>query len=239
MQTAENQLATFDNDAVACFDRIIVALGMMAARRCGMQINTVRTHAKSLELMRYMVKTVYGVSENSYSGTLFAPLFGTGQGGGASPAVWLTLVVVLLNTLERVSPLRMSFRSCDGINVYSRLVDAFVDDTSLGFMNDGNMLFDDLVRNLEEVAQTWEKLLHYSGGSLNLSKCSWFVLHWDWRSGRPVLRNQKDYQSATVRLREGQDDSRIVIKRQPLQQATRILGVHQTPLGDFSYQVST
>jgi len=47
----------FDNDASACFDRIIVALGMLAARRCGMPKNAVRSHAKSLELMRYTVKT--------------------------------------------------------------------------------------------------------------------------------------------------------------------------------------
>ena len=31
--------ARFDNDASACFDRIIVALGMLAARRCGMPAN--------------------------------------------------------------------------------------------------------------------------------------------------------------------------------------------------------
>ncbi len=83
--------ARFDNDASACYDRIIVALGMMAARRCGMPINAVRSHAKSLELMKYYtVKTMYGISEQSYSGTPFAPLFGTGQGSGASPSVWLT-----------------------------------------------------------------------------------------------------------------------------------------------------
>ncbi|KAI2510294.1 hypothetical protein MHU86_4172 [Fragilaria crotonensis] len=71
--------ARFDNDASACFDRIIVALGMLAARRCGMPINAVRSHAQSLELMRYMVKTVYGVSENSYTGTPFAPLLVRGK----------------------------------------------------------------------------------------------------------------------------------------------------------------
>ena len=226
--------ARFDNDASACFDRIIVALGMLAARRCGMPFQAVRTHARSLELMRYMVKTVHGVSEKSYTGTPFAPLFGTGQGSGASPAVWLTLVVVLLNTLERVSPLRMSFRSPDGVNVHSRLVDAFVDDTALGFTDDGVTSFDEIVSRLEAVAQIWEKLLHYSGGSLNLSKCSWFVMYWDWKAGRPVLRVQDETSEATVRLSQGEDDRKVLIKRQPLDQATRLLGVFQNPMGDFS-----
>ncbi len=104
--------ARFDNDASACFDRIrIVALGMLAARRCGMPNSAIRTHARSLELMKYTVKTVFGISEQSYRGTPFALLFGTGQGSGASPAVWLSLVVILLNTLDRVVPERISFRS--------------------------------------------------------------------------------------------------------------------------------
>ncbi|KAI2509566.1 hypothetical protein MHU86_4827 [Fragilaria crotonensis] len=209
------------------------------SRRCGMPINAVRSHAQSLELMRYMVKTVYGVSEKSYTGTPFAPLFGTGQGSGASPAVWLTLVVILLNTLERVSPLRMSFRSSDGVNMHSRLVDAFVDDTALGFTDNGSLSFDELVTRLEDLAQTWEKRLHYSGSSLNLlSKCSWFVMYWDWRSGRPILREQTIDPLATVRLSQGQDPNRVVIRRQPLNQATRILGIYQNPIGDFSHHVS-
>ncbi|KAI2497437.1 hypothetical protein MHU86_17041 [Fragilaria crotonensis] len=131
----------FDNDASACFDRIIVALGMLAARRCGMPNEAVRTHAKSLELMQYMVKTVYGVSNTSYKGTTLEPLFGTGQNSGASPAVWLSLVVVLLNTLEKVVPDRISFRSVDGTITHQRLVDAFVDDTAIGITDDGTKTF--------------------------------------------------------------------------------------------------
>ena len=217
-----------------------MALGMLAARRCGMPIKAVRTHAQSLELMRYTVKTVYGVSDTSYTGTPFAPLFGTCQGSGASPAVWLTVVVaVLLNTLERVCPLRMSFRSPDGVNVHSRLVDAFVDDTALGFTDDGSMSFEELVEQLEGMAQTWEKLLRYSGGSLNLSKCLWFVMYWDWRQGRPVLREQPDDSIATVSLSQGQEKTKIEIRRQRLDSSTRILGVFQNPIGDFSHHVLT
>ena len=230
--------ARFDNDASACFDRrIIVALGMLAARRCGMPINAIRAHAKSLELMQYMVKTVYGVSELSYRGTTFEPLFGTGQGSGASPAVWLSLVVVLLNTLEKVSPVRMRFASPDGLNVHSRLVDAFVDDTALGFTDEGEVSFDELVKRLEEVAQTWEKLLHYSGGALNLAKCSWFVMYWDWRAGRPVIRRCEESSASTVCLSQGESSSKVQIKRQELHKATRLLGVFQNPMGDFTEHV--
>jgi hypothetical protein len=88
--------------------------------------NAIRSHANnSLELMKYSVKTVYGISDTTYSGTPVEPLFGTGQGSGASPAVWLTLVVVLLNTLYRIVPDRMSFRSADGTSISTVVARSF------------------------------------------------------------------------------------------------------------------
>jgi hypothetical protein len=45
----------FDNNASACFDRIIVALGMLAARRCSMPPNAISTHASALAFMKYAV----------------------------------------------------------------------------------------------------------------------------------------------------------------------------------------
>ncbi|KAI2496027.1 hypothetical protein MHU86_18500 [Fragilaria crotonensis] len=145
----------FDNNASACFDRIIVAIGMLAARWCGMPVEAVRTHSKALALMQYMVKTVYEVSDGLYGGTTFEPLFGTGQGSGASPSVWLSLVVLLLNTLEKVVPERIHFKSADGTIVHQRLVDAFVDDTAIGLTDTGRLSMTELIASLEKFAQTW------------------------------------------------------------------------------------
>ena len=229
--------ARFDNDASACYDRIIVALAMLAARRCGMPNSAIRTHAQALRFMQYTVKTVYGVSEASYKGTPLEPLFGTGQGSGASPAVWLSLVVILLNTLERVVPERISFRSPDGTLDHRRLVDAFVDDTALGLTDDGSLSFSELVTSLERIAQTWEQILHFSGGALNLKKCSWYIMYWDWVNGRPVLRPITE-EDPTVNLRQGSIlECTTPIPRQPLTSAARVLGVHQTPMGDFSAHI--
>ncbi|KAI2494431.1 hypothetical protein MHU86_20114 [Fragilaria crotonensis] len=151
-----HDMARFDNDASACYDRIIVALGMLAARRCGMPKNAVRLHAEALQFMRYTVKTAYGVSESNYSGTPFAPLFGTGQGSGASPAVWLSLVVLLLHAFDRIVPHRMHFDPIAGGRPHSRSSDAFVDDTSVGFTSNDGDSYSDLIARLEFVAQSWE-----------------------------------------------------------------------------------
>jgi hypothetical protein len=46
--------------------------------------NAIRTHAVSLQLMKYIVKTAHGISDDNFKGMVFSPLFGTGQGSKAS-----------------------------------------------------------------------------------------------------------------------------------------------------------
>ena len=213
--------ARFDNDASACYDRIIVTLGMLAARRCGMPENAIRTHADSLQLMKYTVKTAHGISDNNYKGTVFSPLFGTGQGSGASPAVWLTLVVVLMNTLDRMIPERMAFKSPDSDMTHSRLIDAFVDDTSLGYTDPGLLTLETMIEKLNRMAQTWEQLLYYSGGALNLAKCSWHIMYWDWHKGRPRIRPLAPTDPALTLTTQGQtSDAPTRITRVPPEHAS-------------------
>lgn len=71
-----HNLARFDNNASACYSRIIVALGTLAGRQCGKPENgAIWVHAAEASLfMKYTVKTEYGVSETSYQGTGFEPL---------------------------------------------------------------------------------------------------------------------------------------------------------------------
>jgi hypothetical protein len=228
-------MARFDNDASACYDRIIVALGMLAARRCGMPENAISTHATALQFMRYTVKTIYGISQDSYSGSEFEPLFGTGQGSGASPSVWLTLVVLLLHTLEKLVPDRCSFESPSSKLTHHRLVDAFVDDTSIS-ITDSNSEWDleELILRLQSAAQTWEHLLSLSGGALNLSKCSWYAVYWEWDKGRPKFRQILPTDpKLTLYTKLGSSDAQT-IPRMPLEHSARVLGVRLSPSGRFS-----
>ena len=118
-----------------------------------MPAHAIRTHADALQFMKYTVKTVYGISELNYHVTEFAPLFGTGQGSGASPAVWLSLVVILLQTMDRLIPDRMNFTPISRARPHARLSDAFVDDTSMGLTSTADdRTYDDLVGTLERIA---------------------------------------------------------------------------------------
>jgi hypothetical protein len=91
-----------------------------------------------------------------------------------------------------------------------------------------------MIKSIEKIAQDWERLLFYSGGSLNLKKCSWSMLHWEWRHGRPQLsRRQENDAEVTLATESTGRLTKSVIQYNPPTKSTRILGVHINPMGDF------
>ena len=132
----------------------------------------------------------------------------------------------------------MQFSSPDSKITHSRLIDAFVDNISLGFTDEGHLPFDDMINQLTQLVQTWEKLLFYSGGSLNLPKSSWYIMYWDWKNGRPHLRPAQLNDSHVALTTQGNDkDTPIPIKRTEINKANHILGVYLSPDGDFKTQI--
>ncbi len=96
-----SHLGSFDNDAKSCYDRIITSVAMLASKRLGMPNAALQTHSGVLASMRYTIKTIYGVSKSFIQSTPEAVFFGTGQGSGASPAIWLMdLFCMHRNTIQ-------------------------------------------------------------------------------------------------------------------------------------------
>jgi hypothetical protein len=141
-------LIMFDNNARGCFDRIIIALAMIAAMQFGMPKSAARMHSLVLLHMKYFIKTAHGISEAFYRELRDYLLYGTGQGSGASPSVWLSIVVVLLTALTILAPIAMSFADPWGDIFEERNANSFVDNTSNGCNNahlDTAMPFKELI----------------------------------------------------------------------------------------------
>jgi hypothetical protein len=240
-QTKTNS-AHMDNDATGCYDRIVISLGMLACRQLGMPPNAIRCQAATLALMQYAIKTVHGISPTTYHGTDTDPLFGTGQGSGASPAIWLGLVVILLNALDRMSREDgipgLSFTDPWGDFSASWRVGAFVDDTNQGILDTSHLLNpDELVEYLRQAGQMWENLLHISGGSLNLAKCSWTLQFWEWKNGPPILRPCTSDDPILI-MTSGSDPAQHIIQRHTNEIALKGLGVHMNFHGTFSHHAT-
>jgi hypothetical protein len=236
-----SNLATFDNDAKSCYDRVINGLAMIAARRLGMPDTAIRTHAGVLAHMKYTVKTSYGVSTMFIQSMIDAMLFGTGQGSGASPAVWLTLSVVLLNSLRQLAPRGMRFTNPAQSITVERHSDAFVDDAQNGLNDVGEAEpwdLQTLQSNLQQMSQTWERLLFCSGGALELSKCFYYLLHWQWEHGLPHLTPVSKMLIEPLQLTSGWSKDSTLIRQRDVTEAHKTLGVFITPTGDESAQVT-
>ena len=64
------------------------------------------------------------------------------------------------------------------------------------------------------MAQTWEKILTCSGGALELSKCSYYLLYWKWENGLPQLTPINEFPpESTIALTSGDDPITIEIKQ--------------------------
>jgi hypothetical protein len=229
--------AHMDNDATGCYDRIVTSLGMLACRRLGVPRTAIACQANVLRNMRYAVKQLTGISTKEYFGTLADPLFGTGQGSGASPAIWLALVVILLNCLDRLSKDEqipgLSFADPWEDFEANWRVGAFVDDTNQGLMDPFGLLsLEELTEKMRQAGQLWETLLNISGGCLNLAKCSWTVQYWQWINGRPSLTPMSKYDPPLL-MTSGSNPEQHIIRQLSNDTEVKGLGVFMNFNGTF------
>ncbi|MGV2391100.1 MAG UNVERIFIED_CONTAM: hypothetical protein LVR29_31925 [Microcystis novacekii LVE1205-3] len=116
--------------------------------------------------MRYAVKHVYGISSTEYHSTLLEPLFGTGQGSGASPAIWLSLVTVLLNAYDQLAD-DYDIHGLAFNDPWQELsakwhIGAFVDDTNQATLDSTSLLTtSELTEQLRQAGQLWENFSIY------------------------------------------------------------------------------
>ena len=168
----------------------------------GMPDNAIHTHAHVLASMKYYLKTQYGISTTYIQSSIDAFLFGTGQGSGASPAIWLVISTILLAALSKIACRGMVFKTPDCKLTVERFSDAFLDDAQNG-TNDAFLAqswsLQELSDNLQHTSQSWERLLYCSGGLLELSKCFYYliILEMARRSPNPINKRRNHRPNTT------------------------------------------
>jgi hypothetical protein len=213
----------FDNDASACYDRIIPSMAAIASRRAGMPRAAANAFLKLLLFMTYFVRTAYGVASQGYS-NLTQWLLGIMQGAGHSGALWALVSSIMLDQMNKA----------DGAEFHSpypntescrRNGEAFIDDTTLWTVGLGQ-LFLTLVDMMRKTAQRWERLLYATGGALNMLKCFWYGVQWSFTaSGVPHMERIKDA-DPDIALSSGANfDTTYNIQRIETTKGMRTLGV--------------
>jgi hypothetical protein len=180
-------LVKFNNDATACFDRILVHLLNLCLRSYGMPKKLTKILGELLKVARYAIKTGIGISEETYSHSDESPAFGSGQGSGASAQGWGKLVSVLFDIHDMYGH---GCKYADPWKLYSAIIGmlGFVDDNNITNNGEEGETVSDIIIRTQHDAQLWNDLLRATGGALNLDKCFAQVLAFQFGlNGAPVI----------------------------------------------------
>lgn len=218
-----SNLAMLENDASACYDRIVPSQCNVILRAHGLPETVARLHGETLQNMTFHVRTSLGESEASYSHTPESPVFGTGQGSCASPVAWCLISSLLFQIYHRHAH-GARFCSPNGTREIHLGMTGFVDDTSILLGDFGQQKSaEDMLDQLRKEAELWDSLLHASGGKLEVGKCSFSYAFWA-RDERGIPRmDQVDNPSISIRsTATGQQEE---IRFIPPEGAHKTLGV--------------
>ena len=222
-------MATFDNDAKACYDRIIPNAFNLRSKQLGVPTKISDLFTRHIQLFEYAIKTSMGESTKTYRNTVQRQLFGIGQGGRASTTAWLITSVMLIDLLKQKGKGMLVRNPTNTISAH-RHIDAFVDDCTY-FTND----FDNSIQNketniqtdLQQATQWWEQLLHATGGKLELNKCFFYNLQWEFDAeGNPNPSAEK----RNVQIKSSETGETIDIAQRQPQEPHRTLGFHMNPM---------
>jgi hypothetical protein len=221
----------FDCDATACYDRMIPSQCMMVTARAGVSEDAINLKLTALQRMKYRVKTAYGISSNFFTHNLRRRMLGLLQGSANAGAIWSLNWSTLFSVLDNRYP-KARFPSPRDHVYTERNGKGFVDDTALIITSSIDSINIVTARS-EEKAQTWERLIHVSGGGLNLLKNFWYAISWKFRqNGQPTMRMIPDDPDLAIKMTQGNNRTdRCPVTRVEVTEGQCTLGVRLAPIG--------
>ena len=174
-QQTKMKCAFMDDDAKACYDRIVPSLALIESRKWGVTHDTNALTRKILKSQKFYVRTGHGISEAFYSYCKKQKIFGAGQGLGWSGPLWI-------NTSDTISQILndkcagMKFMSFDGKIVVVKKGDFFIDDTATGVTSNCVKAGKTVLMQLKDDEQLHAFLLFAAGHRLALHKCSFYLV---------------------------------------------------------------
>ena len=219
-------------DATACYDRIIPGLGHLASRSHGLHRFVALVQGKTLAEVKYHLKTKLGITEENYSHCTVHPIYGTGQGSGNSPTIWLVVSSILFDCYEARAHGAV-FESPDKTIRLQIYRVGFVDDTC-GYVNNFTSPIPpspaELISLLTKDSQLWSDLLWLSGGALELPKCTYHYWNYLFRPiGTPFL--QAGQVGPDVVIRTGDGIRHETVPFRSAYDAYKTLGYYKSPSG--------
>jgi hypothetical protein len=212
------ELEGFENDASACYDRILMNMMGAASERMGVPEGPLWLQEDVLLNVIHYLKTGFGITINSYTSDNNFRFHGVGQGSKAGPISWAWMSSNIFHAQElwghgvkfacperqihhaRHSNARLCWQH-NGICLQP---------TSMATPPPGKqeLLFDGLLRD----SQIWEWLLWSSGGLLKIEKCWFYAIQWTFEAnGKAKMWTVTDMALPPFKLTEGKSNACITV----------------------------
>ena len=175
---ARTPFVNLDNDATACFDIIILPVSSLIARAHGIHKNVVFVHATTLQEAKFKLKLGKHVSDEFYTHCIILPIHGSGQWRSNSPTIWCFISSTLFNYHDKNAHGMHFTPPIDGISFTITIV-GFVDDSTVVTEGDAGKPVTSLLKKASSDTQNWNNLLFTSGGKLELPKCGFHTIFYN------------------------------------------------------------
>ena len=209
-QTKETA-AFLDDDAKACYDRILPSLAGVETRKWGLTHKATDLTRKIIESQTFQVKTAHGTSQATYTYNENDQTFGVGQGLGWSGAIWMASSNTICEIMKDKCG-GMRFESPDKSIVVEKRGDLFVDDTALGTTENCTRNNNTVIEQIKHDGQKHALTLFSEGHRLSLPKCSWYLAAYA-RSGTKHRHKMIHEAPGTLELQEGFNMPSKTVKR--------------------------
>jgi hypothetical protein len=97
---SRQQYGQINYDARACYNRILPDIATLASQKYGVYKDLVNLHYKTLTNTKYRVKITGENKTFVFSNSSKTPIYGTGQGSGNSPIIWIFISDTIAQIME-------------------------------------------------------------------------------------------------------------------------------------------
>jgi hypothetical protein len=218
------------NDMKGCYDRIVHSVAALCMQRWGMPKAPIRMMLHTIQHLKHYVRTAFGKSDSYFEANKVHPVAiqGIGQGNGAGPQIWAAISTLLLDILRKqqmggyfISPITQKQLHLVGY--------AYVDDTDI-ITTDNEQNYIHTTNNIQQCIDTWQGIIHATGGQLEPAKTYWYLINFTWTKGK--WRYSTIPETPMQLTMNNNSSSPIRLERLEVTEARRTLGVRLAPDGN-------
>ena len=214
--------AFMDDDARACYDRIVPHLASVEARKWGTDYETAQLTKQIIAAQEFYIRTGHGITKKCYTKNDQSWIHGAGQGLGWSGPLWSCSSDTISKILNKYG-CGMRFTNYDQSITVEKAGDFFVDDTSTGVTANNVPEASTLIDELEKNEQLHAHLMFCEGHKIAFDKCYFYLAAYK-RKGNEYVHKTKDEKPGELWLRETYNSELIQITRLEPNEPHKTLG---------------